>query len=76
MGQVVCGTRGVFGTVCGVSRDDDDGGNDDDNENKQNKLRTRTTSDHDHPHMTMWLPMHASKGPTTTHRRPLPSVHT
>ena len=37
---------------------------------KRNKLRTRTTSDHDHPHMTMWLPMHAGKGPTTTHRRP------
>ena len=32
MGQVVCGARGVFGTVCGVSRDDDDGGNDDDND--------------------------------------------
>ena len=58
--------------MCEATRgddDNDDGGNDDENGNKK-----QTTHENDErprpPSLTMWLPMHAGKGPTTTYRRP------
>ena len=58
--------------MCEVLRDDDDDNDDDDNDNEKDTKQTTHENDERPrpPPLTMWLPMRAGKGPTTTDRRP------